>query len=186
MATRCMAWARTYLPRPPNQPRASTREEAIVGVDGGGRPIKDRRRPSALNDETRGVAEGGKGNEAFDVSVMVEGVRVERVGEGGKTKSVWDGVDTAEVSFGLDGFCTLIRRSAGGSVGLRASARRRRAFAGGGDGGELTAMMGDDGTGGRMASVGGLRARTLESGRGVRSKFARNAVAGGGILKLDL
>ena len=187
MATRGTAWARTYLPRPPNQPRASTREEATVGVDGGGTPIKDRRRPSALNDETRGVAKGGKGSEAFDVSVMVEGVRVERVGEGGKTKSVWDGVDTAEVSFGLDGFCTLIRRSAGGSAGLRASARRRRGFAGVGDGGELTAMMGDDGTGGRMDRLCGLRVRTLESGRGVRSKFALTAVAGGGgILKLDL
>ena len=91
------------------------------------------------------------------------------------------------MSFDLDGFCTLIRRSAGGSAGLRASARRRRAFAGGGDGGEFTAMMGDEGTGGRIAKVGGLRARTLESGRGVRSKFALTAVAGGGgILKLDL
>ena len=70
---------------------------------------------------------------------------------------------------------------------MRASARRRRGFAGVGDGGELTAMMGDDGTGGRMDRLCGLRVRTLESGRGVRSKFALTAVAGGGgILKLDL
>ena len=155
-----------------------------MGVDGGGTPMKDRRRPSAL-DETRGVAKGGKGNDALEVSVMVEGVRA-AVGEGGNTKSVWEGVDTAEVSFGLGVFCTLIRRFAGGRVSLRASARGRRTLAGGGDGGELTGMTGDDGTGGRMAKFGGLRARTF-SGLGVRSKFALIAVAGGGgSVKLDL
>ena len=29
----------------------------------------------------------------FDVNVIVEGVRVVRVGEGGKTNSVWEGVE---------------------------------------------------------------------------------------------
>jgi hypothetical protein len=53
-------------------------------------PTKDLLR---LSDLDRGVDEGGNGTETvLDVRVMAEGVRVEKVGEGGKTKRVWDGV----------------------------------------------------------------------------------------------
>ena len=68
-------------------PRTSTRDEATVGVAGAVRPMKDFRRPSPLNVDTRGVDNDGKGYE-LDVMVSVEGVRAVSVGEGGKTKRV--------------------------------------------------------------------------------------------------
>lgn len=80
------AWARNGTGHD-IQPRTSTRDEATVGVAGAVRPIKDLRRPSDLNVDTRGVEIDGKGYE-FDVMVSVEGVRAVRVGDGGKTKSV--------------------------------------------------------------------------------------------------
>jgi hypothetical protein len=59
-------------------------------VEGIIRPTKDLLR---LSDLDRGAGEEGNGTETvFDVRVMAEGVRVERVGEGGKTKRVWEGV----------------------------------------------------------------------------------------------
>jgi hypothetical protein len=46
-----------------------------------------------LSDLDRGVAVEGKGTETeLEVSVIAEGVHVEKVGEGGKTNRVWDGV----------------------------------------------------------------------------------------------
>ena len=54
--------------------------------------MKDFRRPSDLYVDTRGVDMHGNGY-AFDVIISVEGVRViARVGEGGKTNSVCEGV----------------------------------------------------------------------------------------------
>lgn len=54
------------------------------------RPISDLLRLSALD---RGVVEEGKGTETeLDVRVIAEGVHVEKVGEGGKTNKVWEGV----------------------------------------------------------------------------------------------
>jgi hypothetical protein len=59
-------------------------------VEGIIRPIRDLLR---LSDLDRGVAVEGKGTETeLEVRVIAEGVRVERVGEGGKTKRVWEGV----------------------------------------------------------------------------------------------
>jgi hypothetical protein len=55
-------------------------------VEGIIRPTKDLLR---LSDLDRGVGEEGNGTgTVFDVKVIAEGVRVERVGEGGKTKRV--------------------------------------------------------------------------------------------------
>jgi len=76
----------------PTQPLASTRACAVVGVEGIIRPIKDLLRAS---DFDRGVADEGNGTgteTGLEVRVMAEGVRAERVGEGGKTKRVWEGV----------------------------------------------------------------------------------------------
>jgi len=59
-------------------------------VEGTIRPIRDLLELLALG---RGVTEEGKGTETgLDVRVMAEGVHVEKVGEGGKTNSVWEGV----------------------------------------------------------------------------------------------
>lgn len=85
--------------------------------------MKDFRRPSDLYVDTRGVDIHGNGY-AFDVIISVEGVRViARVGEGGKTNSVCEGVaGIADDRFlgvlgGVD--LTQIRRCAGGVSGLR-------------------------------------------------------------------
>ena len=74
----------------PTQPRASTREEAVVGVAGIPRPINDLGFPRTLNVETRGVDTVGKGKDELEVKVIVEGVRIvdNDVGEGGKTNNV--------------------------------------------------------------------------------------------------
>jgi len=59
-------------------------------VEGTIRPIRDLLR---LSDLDRGAAVEGNGTETeLDVRVMAEGVQVEKVGEGGKTNRVWDGV----------------------------------------------------------------------------------------------
>ena len=76
----------------PTHPRASTREHAVVGVASDPTPINDRRRPSVLKDATRGVGAGDLRNDELEVRVIVDGVRAERVGEGGKTNSVCAGV----------------------------------------------------------------------------------------------
>jgi len=69
--------------------------------------MKDRRRPSVLKVETRGVAKDGKGKDTFDVSVIVDGVRVVKVGDGGNTKRVCEGVETIETGLGLDTLCAF-------------------------------------------------------------------------------
>jgi len=61
----------------------------VVGVEGIMRPIRDLLRAS---DFDRGVADEGNGTETgLEVRVMAE-VHAESVGEGGKTKRVWEGV----------------------------------------------------------------------------------------------
>jgi hypothetical protein len=90
--------SRKYLPRYnklvdqwiPTQPLASTRACAVVGVEGTIRPIRDLLELLALG---RGFTEEGNGTVTlFDVRVIADGVHVEKVGEGGKTNSVWEGV----------------------------------------------------------------------------------------------
>jgi hypothetical protein len=54
--------------------------------------MKERRRPSDLNEETRGVGAGELRSDELDMRVIVDGVRADSVGEGGKTKSVCAGV----------------------------------------------------------------------------------------------
>ncbi len=73
----------------PTHPRASTRDEAMVGVTGAPTPMNDLRRPSLLKVETRGVAVVGNGSDEPDIIVIVDGVReAASVGDGGNTKSV--------------------------------------------------------------------------------------------------
>lgn len=88
--------------------------------------MKERRRPSALNVETRGVASDGKGTEALDVRVIVDGGRAVSVGEGGNTKSVCDGVETMETGLVLGCDLLGVRRLAEGGSGFRAAVRGRR------------------------------------------------------------
>jgi hypothetical protein len=57
-------------------------------VEGTIKPIRDLLELLALD---RGFTEEGKGT-GLDVRVIAEGVDVEKVGEGGKTNSVWEGV----------------------------------------------------------------------------------------------
>jgi len=86
-----------FYPRP-TYPRASTFENATVGVGCASKPMKDLVLPLDLKVETRGVDRLGNGT-APDVNVIVEGVRacVVKVGEGGKTNNVCEGVEAAEV-----------------------------------------------------------------------------------------
>lgn len=75
----------------PKYPLASTFEKPTVGVGGERRPINDFVLPPfCRNVETLGVESAGKGTgpAASVVRVIVEGVRVFIVGEGGKRKSV--------------------------------------------------------------------------------------------------
>lgn len=73
----------------PTHPRTSTREHAVVGVGGALRPMNDFVLPCERKVDTRGVDSDGKGTVAgLEVRVIVDGVRVERVGDGGNTKSV--------------------------------------------------------------------------------------------------
>jgi hypothetical protein len=65
---------------------------AVVGVGGTLTPMNDRVLPCFRNVDTLGVDIAGKGTLPLVVTVMVEGVRVDCVGEGGKTKSVREGV----------------------------------------------------------------------------------------------
>jgi hypothetical protein len=91
----------------PTQPRASTREQAVVGLGAAPSPMNDLVRPCARNVETRGVDRLGKATGMFklEVRVMVDGVRVVRVGEGGNTNSVWEGVETSVCE---GGHCRLV------------------------------------------------------------------------------
>ena len=101
-------------------PRASTFENATVGVGGAPKPMKDRVLPLDLKVETRGVGILGNGTapEKLDVNVIVEGVRVVKLGEGGKTNKVCEGVEAAGVdsTMPVDPLRkTLLRRRSGGA-----------------------------------------------------------------------
>jgi len=108
-------------------PRASTREKAVVGVGGAPSPINDLVRPCERKVDTRGVEMLGNGTEPFvlEVRVMVEGVRVVSVGEGGNTKSVCEGVAKPEGVLGIFGFNKGFLRCKGGGMGLLDSVRGR-------------------------------------------------------------
>jgi len=85
-----------FYPRP-TYPLASTFENATVGVGSEPKPMKDLVLPLDLKVDTRGVDRLGNGT-ASDVNVIVEGlrVRVAKVGEGGKTNKVCEGVEAPE------------------------------------------------------------------------------------------
>lgn len=106
---------------------------AVVGVIGVPTPINDLVRPCFLNVVILGVESVGNGTIPFlapptagvVVNITADGVRVVRVGEGGKTKRVWWGVadvKTVEDSGALD----FRSRWSGGGTGLRDSVRCRR------------------------------------------------------------
>lgn len=163
--------------RTPTHPRASTREDAVVGVARVPMGMKDLRRPSPLKDDTRGVAAIGKGTAALDVTVIVEGVCIDCPGEGGNTKSVCVGAADMQRLCGLlcDDLCVL-RSGSGGKSGLRPSVRVRIGP------GELisTGVTGDGGTGERTPTRGGGRLFVLILlGRGVMSKDVLIAVIRG-------
>jgi len=112
----------------PKNPRASTFEKAVVGVGGAPSPMNERVRPCDRNVDTRGVDELGNGTAAFrlEVKVMADGVRVVSVGDGGNTKSVWDGVAKPEGGIcGVFVFNRLLRRCNAGGGGFRDSVRTR-------------------------------------------------------------
>jgi pyruvate-formate lyase-activating enzyme len=72
----------------PTQPRASTREHAVVATGNVPTPMNDLVLPCVRNVETRGVRTAEMLALTCEVRVMVDGVRFARVGEGGNTKSV--------------------------------------------------------------------------------------------------
>jgi hypothetical protein len=113
----------------PNQPRASTREHAVVGVGGTPRVTNERVRPWRCSVATRGEATVGKGICCrFDMSVMVLGVRdgVDMsCGEGGKTNSVCDGPEDGGTAPRVCWFVN-VRRNKGGGVGCEDLVRVRR------------------------------------------------------------
>ena len=85
----------------PTHPRTSTREQAVVGVGGTANPIKDRLLPSFWKVDTLGVGAtfpkplppaNGSGVLRLEVTVTMCGVLALSGGEGGKTKSVCEGV----------------------------------------------------------------------------------------------
>lgn len=78
-----------------------------MGVGDAPSPMKDRVRPCERKVETRGVDRLGKGIGMFklEVRVIVVGVPVVSVGDGGNTNSVWEGVETVG---GGKGGCALL------------------------------------------------------------------------------
>jgi len=96
-----------------------------VGVGGAPSPINDRVRPCARKVDTRGVDKLGKGTGplTLDVKVIVDGVRVVNVGEGGNTKSVCDGVDATDCEAAFVFLRRLFRMARGGGAGFRDSVR---------------------------------------------------------------
>ncbi len=121
-------------------------------------PMNDRRRPSVLKVDNRGVAMAGKGNNEFDVRVIVEGVRASSVGEGGNTNNVCEGFadsGTRGCDFFIEGRREP-RKDVGGSSSLRPSVRVRVQT-----GGIFTGVTGEDGTGGRRPTSGGGRLLVL-------------------------
>lgn len=163
-----------------------------MGVGGAPNPMKDRVRPWERKVETRGVERLGKGTKPCmpEVKVIVDGVRVVSVGEGGKTNNVCEGVDATDCDDVLDLLRALFRRCRGGGAGFRDSVRGRRTGNGraclrdkGGwleESSDSTTMAaGEEGTGGRMPIGGGRRLAFGVACEG-RSNVGRTAVAGGG------
>jgi len=123
--------------------------------------------------DTRGVDKLGKGTgpAAFDINVIVEGVRVVSEGEGGKTNSVCEGVETMEATSEAlwDAFRrTLLRRCNGGGTTLCDSFRcrtggnvklvvtaRGRIVVCGGSSVSRTRVTGEEGTVGRILRLMG-------------------------------
>jgi hypothetical protein len=100
-----------FYPKP-TYPHASTFENATVGVGSEPKPMKDLVLPLDLKVETRGVDMLGNGT-VPEVNVIVEGVRVRvvRVGEGGKTNNVCEGVEEIDSTMPTDALRkTLLRR----------------------------------------------------------------------------
>lgn len=180
-----------------------------MGVGGAPSPIKDRVRPWERNVETLGVERLGKGMRPpiLDVRVMVDGVRVVSVGDGGKTNSVWDGVETDDresgMAFGL--FKRLLRKWSGGGMSFLDSVRVRtggRESVGVRIGRELvglvrtaslllggvestTMAIGEEGTGGRMP-IGAGRRFPFGGGREGGLNVEWTALLGvGGILNVE-
>lgn len=83
-----------------------------MGVGGTARPMNERVRPSARKLDIRGVLSDGNGTgpETLEVRVIVDGVRVVSVGEGGKTNNVCEGVETCEGGTLPVFFRTVLRR----------------------------------------------------------------------------
>jgi len=124
------------------------------------RPIKDFLRAS---DFVRGVADEGNGRETgLEVNVMAEGVHAESVGEGGKTKRVWEGVGKAGLGMlGAWGGCCVdcdnfrVWRETG--IVARDSFRVRGTAIVVETVGVGTALTGESGTVGKMSRGVGLR-----------------------------
>ena len=120
------------------------------------RPIRDVLRLWALG---RGVTEEGKGTDTvLDVRVIADGVHVEKVGEGGKTKSVWEGVCNVGLCvFGKCGGCAdweVARDWRDAGLVARDSLRDRGKAIVVGVG---AALMGESGTVGKMSRGVGRR-----------------------------
>lgn len=99
----------------------------VVGVGGGPSPIYERVRPCERKVDTRGVENEGKGicPLIVEVNVIVDGVRVVSVGEGGKTNKVCEGVEATEEESTETFRRCIFRKCSGGGTNFRDSARRR-------------------------------------------------------------
>jgi hypothetical protein len=160
----------------PTYPRASTFENAVVGVTGGPTPMNERVRPCNRKVDTLGVAAVKKGIREFILdNVMVDGVLVVVVGEGGNTNNVCEGVEMAgggtagcwDVVFTF--FSKLLRKVSGGGASFRGAARARGVtelainfvcvsdFDGARGASSRISATGDEGTGERTLMGGGRR-----------------------------
>jgi len=116
----------------PTYPRASTFENAVVGVTGVPTPMNERVRPCSRKLETLGVLapKNGIGELILD-NVMVDGVLVVVVGDGGNTNNVCEGVEMAGGGTvecwcaGFTFFSKLLREVSGGGGSFRGAARAR-------------------------------------------------------------
>lgn len=157
---------------------------AVVGVEGTIRPIRDLLELLALG---RGVTEGKGKDTGLDVRVIAEGVHVEKVGEGGKTNSVWEGVCKIGLwVFGACGGCTgreAARSWRDAGFVARDSLRDRGMAIVVGVGAALT---GESGTVGKISRGVGRRL-VFDAQRREVSKFDLKAVAeAGGNLNVDI
>jgi len=159
----------------PTYPRASTFENAVVGVTGVPTPMNERVRPCNRKVDTLGVAAAKKGiGEHILDNVMVDGVLVVVVGEGGNTNKVCEGVEMAGGGtagcwcVGFTFFSKLLKLSGGGGS-FRGAARARGVaelavnficvpdFDGTRGVSSKISATGDDGTGERTLMGGGRR-----------------------------